>query len=283
MKFFLVDCFAQQKYQGNQLAVFLPKEAISEEEMQQIAKEIGFSETSFILSDQQTNGGYDVRIFSPVAELPFAGHPTIGTAFIIHNVLQQGIGNQVSLNLPVGQIPVYIKEGEFIMSQNQPEFGEILPKEKIIHALSLNQEHVRDDVPIQWVSTGLEAIIAPLTSIEALKQCRVNDTERQRFIDEHYRCSILVFFKQGNELYVRVFMEIPGFLEDAATGSANGNLAAYLLKYQCFHNHHIEYEVNQGCEMGRASKLHICASLVQDTYTIEVGGKVHIVAEGNWK
>ena len=83
MRFYIVDCFAQEKYQGNQLAVFLPDRPMETQEMQQVAHEIGFSETSFLLSGKQKDGGYDVRIFTPDVEVPFAGHPTLGTAYVI--------------------------------------------------------------------------------------------------------------------------------------------------------------------------------------------------------
>ena len=124
MKFYIVDVFAEAKYQGNQLAVFIPDREISKEEMLKIAKEMHFSETSFILSDKQPNGGYNVRIFTPDIEVPFAGHPTLGTAHIINEVFEGGKAKKIILNLGAGPIPVETSAGGIMtMSQNQPEFG----------------------------------------------------------------------------------------------------------------------------------------------------------------
>ncbi len=283
MKFYIVDCFAEAKYQGNQLAVFLPDRPVSDEEMQQIANEIGFSETTFILSGKQENGGYDVRIFTPDVEVPFAGHPTLGTAYVIHQVLEDGNSSQVLLNLKVGQIPVDAGEHGMTMSQNEPVFGEILDKEPVAAVLSISCNDIRDDYPVQWVSTGLEAIIVPLKSMDAVKRCHVNHDAFHKFIREHYKCNVMGFVQEGDGIRCRVFMDDPGFLEDPATGSANGDLAGYLLKHNFFGSQDMEYQVSQGSEMGRPSKLHIRAKLEDDKYTIQVGGGAYIVAEGEWR
>lgn len=283
MKFYIVDCFAEAKYQGNQLAVFIPDRHVSDEEMQQIANEIGFSETTFILSGKKDDGGYDVRIFTPDVEVPFAGHPTLGTAHVIHSIIEDGTSDNVLLNLKVGQIPVAADEYGLTMSQNEPIFGEILSKESVAGVLSISPDDIRDDYPVQWVSTGLEAIIVPLKTVDTVKRCHVNHDQFHKFIKEHYKCNILGFVQEGSNIRCRVFMDDPGFLEDPATGSANGDLAGYLLKHNFFGKTCIEYDVNQGSEMGRPSKLHIKASYDNEKYTILVGGKAYVVAEGIWK
>lgn len=282
MRFYIVDCFAQEKYQGNQLAVFLPNRPMETQEMQQVAHEIGFSETAFLLSGKQENGGYDVRIFTPDVEVPFAGHPTLGTAYVIWKEIEGGETRQIRLNLKAGQIPVDMEGARLTMTQNQPQFGEILAKSLVAPALSLKLEDIRDDYPVQWVSTGLEAIMIPLKSTEAIEKCRVDFLERQRFIDKYYKCNLLVFAQESDRLRVRVFMDDTGFLEDPATGSANGCLAAYLLRHNYFHSQRISYEVSQGREIGRPSLLYVQAVLEQDMYTIQVGGKAVIVAHGEW-
>jgi len=126
MDFYIVDVFAETKYTGNQLAVFTGAEVanLSNEEMLQIAREMNYSEITFILSPAQRNGGYDVRIFTPVKELPFAGHPTLGTAYIIQGEIIQSFVEQVVLNLAVGQIPVNWKGDVLWMSQNVPTFAQ---------------------------------------------------------------------------------------------------------------------------------------------------------------
>src|SRR4051794_15153338 len=133
----IVDVFAEEKYTGNPLAVFKNAGNISDLEMQQIAKEMNYSETTFILSDSKNDGGYDVRIFTPNEEIPFAGHPTLGTAYIIQNeVLKESVEN-LMLNFKGGQILVSFNKQEEVlwMRQNKPTFGPILDPNKVSEVL----------------------------------------------------------------------------------------------------------------------------------------------------
>jgi len=283
MKFYIVDCFAQQKYQGNQLAVFLPEEELSTEEMQKIALEMHFSEVSFICSGKQADGGYRVRIFTPDTEVPFAGHPTLGTAYIIWKFLEKEQSDRVLLNLNAGQIPVAVEGDTLIMSQNPPEYGETVDKTILAEILSVDVGLIRDDFPVQWVSTGLAAYLIPMVNADAVKQCRVNHERFEHFFLEHDKCSLLMFSVEGDaQLKVRVFMDDTGFLEDPATGSANGDLAGYLLEHELLGGKDISYTVHQGAEARRPSTLYIRAKEADGKYSIEVGGCVYPVAEGNW-
>jgi len=283
MKFYIVDCFAEQKYQGNQLAVFIPDGEIGTEEMQKIAREINFSETTFILSGKEENSGYRVRIFTPDIEVPFAGHPTLGTAFVIHQELEKGLTDSVILNLGVGPILVTVDPNGFTMRQNQPEFGQIIEKEQVAGLLQIDESDIRDDYPIQWVSTGLPCFVIPLKDVEAIKKCAIQHDRFRHFIETVYKCNMLVFAQTGEDrLAVRVFMDDPGYLEDPATGSANGNLAGYMLKYDYFNSPEIHYTVNQGYEMGRPSSLRISGNRIDGKYDIRVGGGAFIVAQGIW-
>lgn len=238
--FYIADVFAEEKYQGNQLAVLIPARALSTEEMQRIAREINFSETAFILSGKQDNGGYDVRIFTPDAEVPFAGHPTWGTAFIIQQVSENCESNQITLNLEVGQILVTIEDDQLIPIEDMDSC-----------------------FPIQIVSTGLPAVIVPLRSLEAVNRCEVHHDRYQNFIDTVIKANILGFApeteRKENDLSVRVFLDDPGFPEDLATGSANGNLAGYLVTHNFFESKNIGCRVEQGFQMGRPSILTIQA------------------------
>jgi trans-2,3-dihydro-3-hydroxyanthranilate isomerase len=283
MKFYIVDCFAEQKYQGNQLAVFMPDYDITTAEMQQIAREMNFSETTFILSGKESNGGYRVRIFTPAIEVPFAGHPTLGTAFVIHRKIENGKPGMVILNLDVGSIQVTIDQDGIIMTQNQPAFGQMVEKQIVADLLQIDVDDIRDDYPIQWVSTGLPCFIIPLKHTSAVKKCTIHHDHFRNFIETVYQCNMLVFTEvEPKHLLVRVFMDDPGYLEDPATGSANGNLAGYLLKYDYFKSETIRYIVSQGAEIGRPSTLRISGELLDDTYRIMVGGKAFIVAHGTW-
>lgn len=284
MRFYIVDCFAQEKYQGNQLAVFLPDKEISAEEMQKIALEMHFSEVAFICSGKQENGGYHVRIFTPDTEVPFAGHPTLGTAYVIWKVLENGESNRVVLNLAAGEIPVSISNNILTMAQNPPAFGEFVDKNILAEILSVEVQSIRDDYPVQWVSTGLAAYIVPMVDAQAVKQCRINHERFSRFFLEHDKCSLLVFSVESEtELIVRVFMDDTGFLEDPATGSANGDLAGYLLKHEMLGGKKISYRVSQGEEARRPSLLYINAEEANGVCSILVGGSVHLVAQGDWE
>ena len=127
-EFFIVDVFAEEKYAGNQLGVFRNAEGISDVDMQRIAKEMNYSETTFVLNDDERDGGFDVRIFTPEEELPFAGHPTLGTAFVIQQEILKKPVDKVVLNLRVGKIPVSFSYEDNIpgilwMKQKPPVFG----------------------------------------------------------------------------------------------------------------------------------------------------------------
>lgn len=287
MIFYIVDVFAEEKYQGNQLAVFLNAGNLSKAEMQKIAKETDFAETTFILSDSKVNNGYDVKIFTPDVEVPFAGHPTLGTAFIIHKEIENELSERINLNLGVGQIPVTFEQNKDVwMKQNSPQFGQTLDVKTISEILNISNEDIDMNFPIQEVSTGLPSIIVPLNSLHAVRQCHINHSRYKRFLQEAFSANILVFcketYKKENNINVRVFCEDSGFPEDAATGSANGNLAGYLLEYNYFNNVQLQYRVEQGYEINRKSLLKIRANKTRDQFDINVGGKVFLIAKGEW-
>lgn len=281
MKFFIVDCFAQAKYEGNQLAVFIANRQLPPGDMQKIAREMNFSEVSFILSGKQANGGFDVRIFTPATEVPFAGHPVIGTAHVIHMYYNSDT-SLTKLNLACGQIPIKREGNRYFMTQNQPVFGKMVDKFDAAKALSIDTSGIREDLPAHCVSTGLEAVIVPLKSLEDVAKCKVDHAAMADFHTKWRKCNLLVFAHDGEELVVRVFMDDPGYLEDPATGSANGNLAAYLLHHACFSAAKVSYTVRQGVEMGRPSTLFVNASMENGKYLIRVGGEAVSVATGKW-
>lgn len=285
MKYYIVDCFAESKYQGNQLLVLIPDREVSDDEQQKIAKEINFSETTFILSDKKEDGGYDVRIWTPnVGEVPFAGHPTLGTAYVINNIIENGADNDVFLNLKVGQIPVKHTADGLTMSQNPPEFGTIIDKAEIADIYGITPDDIRDDFPIQWVSTGLEAVIVPLTNRAALTTTHTDQAKFKEYIKRHPECNCnhLFFVDMGDhKLAARCHME--DFVEDPATGSANGDLAGYMVKHNFFGSNDVTYTVYQGEDMGRPSVLNIHSAYDGKNWTIEVGGGCYIVASGEWQ
>ncbi|ARC61345.1 Trans-2,3-dihydro-3-hydroxyanthranilate isomerase [Bacillus licheniformis] len=195
MDFYLVDVFAETKYTGNQLAVFKAEKNLSSDEMQKIAREINFSETTFILG-KQGNGGYDVRIFTPEKEIPFAGHPTLGTAFIIKNEIETEPSSNVILNVTAGAIPVTFEKGAdqiIWMKQNPPVFNRTFDKEMMAGVIGIDTSDMDSNFPIQEVSTGLPAVIVPLNSLNAVKKCKINKDRFEAFMKETEQvCSFLL-------------------------------------------------------------------------------------------
>jgi trans-2,3-dihydro-3-hydroxyanthranilate isomerase len=289
-KFFFTDVFSRGKYAGNQLATFTQCASLSDEEMQHIAHEINFSETTFILSDEPKGGGYDVRIFTPKAEIDFAGHPTLGTAYIIRKHIIQKPLNRVVLNLKVGQVPVEFPEGNgdgtLWMKQAEPTFGKVLNIEHVAKVLSLEEEDIDVRWPIEEVSTGLPFIIVPLTSLDALRRVSISRELYDELIRESWAKIVLTFcpggYSEGQELGVRVFPIYLGISEDPATGSGNGCLAAYLVKNRYLGSDRIDLATGQGYEIGRSSHICLRAQRQDEGIEVHVGGQVVPIAEGRW-
>jgi trans-2,3-dihydro-3-hydroxyanthranilate isomerase len=285
--FYIVDVFAEKKYAGNQLAVFRHAGKLGDAEMQQIARETNFSETTFILQDEQHDNGYDVRIFTPREEVPFAGHPTLGTAHIIRSEILKDKTEVLTLNLKIGKIHVtFGQDGYIWMKQVEPEFGKRHDGKTLAPILGLTAEDVDGRFPIQEVSTGLPFFIVPLKTIAALKSARINRDKYFAFIKDSWAKGILVFCPQthetGNDISVRVFVDYFGVPEDPATGSGNGCLAGYLVKHRYFGKDSIHVRSEQGYEIDRPSLLLLKAQRHGQKIAVAVGGKVIIAAKGEF-
>lgn len=288
-RLFIVDVFAEEKYSGNQLAVVADAHELPAADMQRIAREMNFSETSFVVSDLQSNGGYDVRIFTPVAEVPFAGHPTVGTAHVIRHEISKRGEERIILNLQVGQVPVtFVPAGDGSvlpwMHTKVPEFGRTHPPEPLAELLGLTVDDIETRVPIEEVSLGVPFTIIPLKTLASLRRAKFS---RERHGRLRYRdfadCLFLMCpetYSPANQLNVRLFADLYGVPEDPATGSANACLAAYLLKHQYFPGPHIDIRVEQGHEIGRPSLLRVRAQMQGGNPSISVGGRVIMTARG---
>ena len=287
--FHIVDVFAEQKYAGNQLAVFQDAGNLSGDTMQKLAQEMGFSETTFILSHAERDGGYDVRIFTPVAELPFAGHPTLGTAYVIrHEIIRKPVP-RVVLNLKVGQIPVAFERqaegGDIVwMTPKEAVFGEIFEIREIAPLLTVKARDLDTDFPIQSVSTGLPFVLLPLRSLDAVRRAGVLKDKWLDWVKDRPAKMVFVFCHEAidpvNHIHARAFTDYYGMAEDPATGSANSCFAAYLAKYRYFGSDQINVRVEQGYEIGRPSLIYLKAQDHGGTIHAEVGGKVVLVAQG---
>jgi trans-2,3-dihydro-3-hydroxyanthranilate isomerase len=289
--FLILDVFATGKYTGNQLAVCLDAGDLTDIQMQQISREINFSETTFVASSEPVDGGYNTRIFTPTTELPFAGHPTLGTAFAIQQEIVKDAVERVNLNYQVGQIPVDLNylNGEpdiLWMHQQQPKFYDAVDVELLAAVIGVSPTDVDTRYPIESVTTGLPFIIIPLKTLAAVSQAKLNLDLYNGSVANLPAQAILVFCSEtidpNRQLHVRVFTECFGIPEDPATGSANGCLAAYLAKYQYFGSPNIDITVEQGIEMGRSSLLYLKANHTPTHCPVSIGGKVINIAKGEF-
>jgi trans-2,3-dihydro-3-hydroxyanthranilate isomerase len=286
-EFHIVDVFARQQYAGNQLAVVTDAGDLSAGEMQEIAAEMDFSETTFVTGPPE-GGAWPVRIFTPAEEVPFAGHPTLGTASVIRQHLADETPDTVALALQVGEIPVGIQESAeaetLWMRQQSPEFGERLARDRVAPVLGLSADRLDDDWPVQVVSTGLPTIVVPLTDREALTAIDLDRGAYGDLVDGREAKLVLAVCADPREatddLAVRMFSPYYGVPEDPATGSANGCLAAYLSRHGYLGSATVDARVEQGYEMGRPSLLHLAAEEAGDDIQVEVGGRVVPVARG---
>lgn len=288
MKFYILDVFAEEKLAGNQLAVIRGNP--STEMMQKLTREMNYYETSFITDDNPVNGGYNTRIFTPEAEIDFAGHPTLGTAYIVREKLIGEAVDEVILNENVGQIPVrFTEDGLLWMQQQPPQFGTVFKRKDIAKVLDLLPDEIDKNFPVQEVSTGLPFIIVPLKNLKSVQKARVRLSRFQKLRDKTESMlgakMIFIFCPQavnaGNDIHARMFGHLYGIPEDPATGSANGCLAGWMVKYRYFGDTRIEsIRVEQGFQVRRPSLLTLNAETTDDSISIQVGGRVQLIAEG---
>ncbi|WP_456278418.1 PhzF family phenazine biosynthesis protein [Bacillus sp. AK128] len=287
--YYIVDVFAENKFEGNQLAVFLHASELTDEEMLCMAKEMNFAEVSFVLSQDEL--GFNVRIFTPVEEVPFAGHPSLGTAFVIrHHVIKQHV-DVINLHLKAGEIPVTINDKNtktelLWMNQLNPVFLETIDPHEILEVLNIEMDDLDPRFPIQEVSTGLPTLVVPVKNLKSLEKCLINREKYFKLVNKLDAKLIHVFcpetYNPKNHLNVRNFGDYYGVSEEPATGSANGCLAGYLIKHRYFDADEFDIRVEQGREIGRLGHLYLQAHKDGEDINIKVGGKVIPVAKGEF-
>ncbi|WP_375445668.1 PhzF family phenazine biosynthesis protein [uncultured Fibrella sp.] len=305
IRFYIVDVFASNKYEGNQLAVFIDlDDALSDEQMQRMATEINFAETTFIKSNRN-NQQFGVRIFTPEHEVPFAGHPSIGTSYVIANCLlpELGISNvpgKLVLELAHGNIAITILqpdiplESVFFMRQVQPEFREFFTHEAVSEELGIPFDQLDTSLPVQEISTGLPYIIIPLKNLASMNSLFLQYDSFRDFLltRKKYRTNSLsghstsLFFftsetyESASSYNTRMRLLENGRLsEDAATGSANGCFLAYLLRHL---GGPVDLTVEQGFQINRKSYIYLTGRAEAENYEINVGGRTQLVSEGTW-
>jgi len=223
-----------------------------------------------------------VRIFTPNSELPFAGHPTLGTSYLIRNEILKSDVRELTLNLGVGPIPVtFADDGILWMMQTQSVFGASFDPADVAVELGLEPPDIDARFPCRNVSTGLEFLLVPLVSYSALKNAYVDQSQGQ--LAQAYFLFCAGGYNSEQRVQARMFAAKLGAKEDPATGSANGCLAAYLADYEYFGPGSVDVSVGQGYEIDRPSQFYLQSEKFTDEFSIRVGGKVRVVAEGEWK
>lgn len=262
MRLTIVDVFAEHRYAGNQLAVVQDAAELDPETMQSIAREMNFSETTFVI--RQDDDGAEVRIFTPAYELPFAGHPTLGTAWVLGRNRPRYV-----LCLGAGDVEVTFPAGIPTMSPPPVEFAGPIPREEAARMVGLGEDDLDPALAPAQLQCGPVFAVVPVRSMAALARSRVALDDAIR------RATFMVCpepYSDDAHFAARMrFHDGVGVREDPATGSANAAFAAYLRANQ----RRGEFIVEQGFEIGRPSRIYLS---VGDA--LAVGGRVQAVAEG---
>jgi trans-2,3-dihydro-3-hydroxyanthranilate isomerase len=268
----IVDVFAETPLAGNQLAVVRDCAGLATDAMQSIAREMNFSETTFVT--REGKGEADVRIFTPAAELPFAGHPTVGTAW----VLSGGEGT-FRLNLKAGAVPVRFDAGIGWMTPPPVRLGEPFGPAKSAELINLTVDALDPDYPVRFAEVGPRFILIGVRDLAALKAAKLDGDLHQAFLREGLGVQCVFVFTGDSygaeaDFASRMFFDTGGVREDAATGSANTAFAAYLHDLK---GGEFDVVVDQGVEMLRPSRLYLKVAR-----TPQVGGRTQLVSRGTF-
>ncbi len=279
---------------GNQLATFWETKAnaqISSEIMQGIALEMNFSETTFIEQSKLEDCTAKVRIFTPAIELPFAGHPTLGTAFVLkHKGFLSPSVTKANLELGIGVIPVEYTSPDVVrMIQSAPQYLEKLSnRTELAKTVGIPESAIATDYPMQYVSTGHPFLIVPLVSLDAVQQAQPNGSLILQTLKNQPSSDIVLLSTETvnttSDVHVRMFAPGAGVLEDPATGSAAGPIGAYVEHHNLLHRDAKGKSIiiEQGYEMRRPSQLIAQVVWEKAATNVLVSGKVKLMAEGNF-
>ena len=287
LPFVQVDVFTSVPLEGNQLAVFADGSGLSDAEMQAIARETNLSETTFILprdAATERECGVRVRIFTTTEELPFAGHPTLGTAMVLRG---NGNAEEIALDLNVGRIPVRFSTRDGLpfglMTQRDPEFKSKHSREDVARAAGLAVGDIADDLPIQTVSTGNAFAIVPLKSLAVLQKLSPTWANMKTYLERSD--AKFFYFVSREALNPEAKLQSRMIFyngEDPATGSAAGPCAAWAVQY-CVVPADQQVLMEQGVEMKRRSRIFFSAGQNSGKIVnVRVGGHVAEVARGEF-
>jgi trans-2,3-dihydro-3-hydroxyanthranilate isomerase len=297
-RFFQADVFTDRPFTGNPLAIFPEAEGLSSEEMQSIAKEMNLSETAFVLPPTDLKARFRLRIFTPASELPLAGHPVVGTCFVLAErgmiPLEEGT-NRIFQECKAGVLPVDIavrggKVEEVVMTQKPPRFFDEYDKRALLAAaVGLPEgELLPGGLRAQVVSTAVPQLMVPAASLHHFARIEVDLAAMRQVLRETESDCFMIFTREcvqaEGTVHARMFAPaLGGMAEDPATGSAAGALGAYLVKHGLVEaKPTTRILVEQGHEMGRPSAIHVEVEADESgPKEVRVGGKAVEVAEGN--
>lgn len=296
LQYSLVDVFTNRPFGGNQLAVFTDGHDLPPDVMQALAKELNLSETSFVLPARDLQNDYRIRIFTPQIELPMAGHPTIGTAFILaHKNMLRLTGAQTTIRLEeeVGTIPVTLtsQEGHLYtiqMSQPLPTFGSQFPdRAAIARMLSLQPTDLDENLPLEVISCGVPFLFVPVKSLVAIRSIRFRQDVWEQVLRDFETPHVFVFTQEtemaGSTVHCRMFAPAMGIAEDPATGGASGPLGCYLVRHvRAVEANGLEIRSEQGFEIGRPSFIQIKIKQEGQQITgVHIAGECYFIGEGS--
>ncbi len=275
LRYVVADVFTDTPLTGNQLAVFTDGREVDDATMQNLAREMNLSESVFVLP-AEAGGHARIRIFTPVAELPFAGHPTLGSAFVLAQPLQL---SEIRLETGAGIVPVVLeREGPQItfgwMTQPVPRWRPYERADEVLRILGVESE-----LPVDWYDLGPSFVYVALRTPEDVVALRPNFQELMDFTSGIYCFA----HAGGNRWKARMFAPSSGVAEDPATGSAAGPLAVHLLRHGRIASGD-EIEIEQGTELKRPSRLYARPTgTAADIERVEVGGSAVVVARGEFR
>jgi trans-2,3-dihydro-3-hydroxyanthranilate isomerase len=291
-RFVTLDVFTDKRFAGNPLAVVLEPEGLDPAAMQTIAREFNLSETVFVLPPENKAQRARIRIFTPVSELPFAGHPTVGTAVLLGR-LDGGTGaRDFVLGLNVGPVPCRVTPNTdggcavFELPRLPEEIGAASDNAAIAEALGIDATDIGLDgfKPARW-SAGAPYTIVPLRGLDAIRRCRINTVAWQRaFAHDAHAAAYMVCREtgdRGHHFHTRMFAPLQGVAEDPATGSAAAAFAGYLAAHGGYRDGDHLLRIEQGYEMGRPSLIELALKIASGALTgASIGGSAVVVMEG---
>jgi trans-2,3-dihydro-3-hydroxyanthranilate isomerase len=294
-EFKTVDVFTEQRFGGNPLAVFPDARGMTDSQMQAIAREFNLSETSFVLPPQNPQHHAQVRIFTPRTELPFAGHPNVGTGYVLGRLAPSPPEHFVFEEI-AGLVRVHLQHdaakqisGARVSAPRSLSITIALPESTIADCVGLSDEDILTTVHTPLVaSVGIPFVIAEVTSIEALSRASPDlsafRVAAERFPEAAEHLAIHLYARRQGDatrLRTRMFSPLGGIIEDPATGSANAALAALLTSLAPGENAELSYEIEQGLEMGRPSRIFATArKTAEGPVTASISGNCISVMQG---